>query len=118
MWFNRISWKGIISVFQVQTKLENVPEELGVEGRLIVAEYDKFYLINAYVPNSGRGLVNLAKRKVWDDFFIDYIKQLDASKAVIYAGDLNVAHEEIGSFYFSYFINAINLVNFSILRFG
>uniref|UniRef100_A0A0M3IMJ7 DNA-(apurinic or apyrimidinic site) endonuclease n=1 Tax=Ascaris lumbricoides TaxID=6252 RepID=A0A0M3IMJ7_ASCLU len=80
---------------KVQTKLENVPEELGVEGRLIVAEYDKFYLINAYVPNSGRGLVNLAKRKVWDDFFIDYIKQLDASKAVIYAGDLNVAHEEI-----------------------
>ncbi|VDM40561.1 unnamed protein product [Toxocara canis] len=80
---------------KVQTTLEDVTEELGVQGRLIVAEYEKFYLINAYVPNSGRGLVNLAKRKVWDDFFIDYVKKLDAVKPVIYAGDLNVAHEEI-----------------------
>uniref|UniRef100_A0A915B956 DNA-(apurinic or apyrimidinic site) endonuclease n=1 Tax=Parascaris univalens TaxID=6257 RepID=A0A915B956_PARUN len=96
----KIGYAGVILLtkkepIKVETKLENVPEELGVEGRLIVAEYEKFYLINAYVPNSGRGLVNLARRKIWDDFFIDYIKELDASKAVIYAGDLNVAHEEI-----------------------
>uniref|UniRef100_A0A0M3JL45 DNA-(apurinic or apyrimidinic site) lyase (inferred by orthology to a human protein) n=1 Tax=Anisakis simplex TaxID=6269 RepID=A0A0M3JL45_ANISI len=62
---------------------------------LILAEYEKFYLINAYVPNSGRGLVNLAKRKVWDKFFLDYIRELDAVKPIIYTGDLNVAHQEI-----------------------
>lgn len=64
------------------------------EGRLITAEYDKFFLVGAYVPNSGKGLVRLKYRtKEWDVAFRDYIKGLDAKKPVIYCGDLNVAHE-------------------------
>uniref|UniRef100_A0A183HE90 exodeoxyribonuclease III n=1 Tax=Onchocerca flexuosa TaxID=387005 RepID=A0A183HE90_9BILA len=65
------------------------------KGRIIVAEYENYYLINAYVPNSGRGLVNLDKRKVWDDYYLNFIKKLDSNKPVIYVGDLNVAHQEI-----------------------
>uniref|UniRef100_A0A8R1TPQ4 exodeoxyribonuclease III n=1 Tax=Onchocerca volvulus TaxID=6282 RepID=A0A8R1TPQ4_ONCVO len=65
------------------------------KGRIIVAEYENYYLINAYVPNSGRGLVNLDKRKVWDDYYFSFIKKLDSNKPVIYVGDLNVAHQEI-----------------------
>ncbi|VDM96755.1 unnamed protein product [Thelazia callipaeda] len=65
------------------------------KGRIIVAEYKKYFIINAYVPNSGRGLVNLSKRKIWDDYYINYIKKLDSMKPVVYLGDLNVAHQEI-----------------------
>ncbi|KAM3721818.1 Recombination repair protein [Dirofilaria immitis] len=65
------------------------------KGRIIVAEYENYYLINAYVPNSGRGLVNLDKRKVWDDYYFSFIKKLDSNKPVVYVGDLNVAHQEI-----------------------
>lgn len=66
------------------------------KGRIIIAEYETYYLINAYVPNSGRGLVNLDKRKVWDDKYFHFIKKLDVRKPVVYVGDMNVAHQEIG----------------------
>lgn len=70
-------------------------KKLDEEGRLITAEYDTFYLVGAYVPNSGKGLVRLKYRtKEWDVAFRDYIKGLDAKKPVIYCGDLNVAHQE------------------------
>nr|CDJ82345.1 Endonuclease exonuclease phosphatase domain containing protein [Haemonchus contortus] len=65
------------------------------EGRLIIAEYTRFYFVGAYVPNSGRGLVNLGGREKWEDLFLEKIKDLDSKKPVIYAGDLNVAHNEI-----------------------
>ncbi|XGW22185.1 hypothetical protein V3C99_004848 [Haemonchus contortus] len=65
------------------------------EGRLIIAEYTRFYFIGAYVPNSGRGLVNLGGREKWEELFLEKIKNLDSKKPVIYAGDLNVAHNEI-----------------------
>ncbi|EFO27125.2 exodeoxyribonuclease III [Loa loa] len=65
------------------------------KGRIIIAEYENYYLINAYVPNSGRGLVNLDKRKFWDDCYFSFIKKLDLNKPIVYVGDLNVAHQEI-----------------------
>ncbi|CAH8644231.1 unnamed protein product [Heterobilharzia americana] len=66
------------------------------EGRVITAEYEKFYLVTAYVPNSGQGLVRLPYReKEWDPDFLDYLRNLDGKKPVIVCGDLNVAHEEI-----------------------
>ncbi|KAJ8680458.1 hypothetical protein QAD02_016245 [Eretmocerus hayati] len=65
------------------------------EGRLITAEYENFYLINAYVPNAGAKLVTLDKRLKWNDVFKKYIKDLDEKKPVILCGDMNVAHEEI-----------------------
>ncbi|KAM7542493.1 hypothetical protein Aperf_G00000004877 [Anoplocephala perfoliata] len=82
-------------------KPKNVVYGLGVskhdnEGRLITAEYENFYLINAYVPNSGQGLGRLSYRtNEWDKDLCTYIKKLDAEKPVILAGDLNVSHNEI-----------------------
>ncbi|KAF6204889.1 hypothetical protein GE061_019053 [Apolygus lucorum] len=65
------------------------------EGRVITAEYEKFYLVTTYVPNSGQGLKTLPKRMEWDKIFLSYLKELDAKKPVILCGDLNVAHQEI-----------------------
>lgn len=69
--------------------------EHDMEGRVISLEYDNFFLINAYVPNSGSELKRLDYRERWDKDFASYIKKLDAQKPVIYTGDLNVAHESI-----------------------
>ncbi|CAA9998400.1 unnamed protein product, partial [Nesidiocoris tenuis] len=65
------------------------------EGRVITAEYDKYFLVATYVPNAGQGLKTLPKRMNWDNLFLDYLKSLDAKKPVILCGDLNVAHQEI-----------------------
>lgn len=66
------------------------------EGRVITLEFDDFYLINAYVPNSGRGLQRLNYRvNDWDLCFSDFIKKLECSKPVIVAGDLNCARQSI-----------------------
>ncbi|GIY32063.1 DNA-(apurinic or apyrimidinic site) endonuclease [Caerostris darwini] len=66
-----------------------------IEGRVITAEYKKFYLVATYVPNAGRGLVRLDYRQEWDEHFRAYVKKLDEKKPVVLCGDLNVAHEEI-----------------------
>ncbi|RLM93331.1 DNA-(apurinic or apyrimidinic site) lyase, chloroplastic-like isoform X2 [Panicum miliaceum] len=66
------------------------------EGRVITLEFDDFYLVNAYVPNSGRGLQRLNYRvNDWDLCFSDFIKKLECSKPVIVAGDLNCARQSI-----------------------
>lgn len=70
-------------------------EEHDQEGRVITAEFETFYLVNVYTPNSQRELVRLSYRKKWEDDFRAYVKQLDEKKPVIICGDLNVAHEEI-----------------------
>jgi len=65
------------------------------EGRVLTAEYDKFYLVTVYTPNSQRGLTRLDYRMKWEDDFREYLKRLDTTKPVIICGDLNVAHREI-----------------------
>ncbi|XP_029715073.1 DNA-(apurinic or apyrimidinic site) endonuclease isoform X1 [Aedes albopictus] len=70
-------------------------EEQDADGRLLTAEYEKFYLVCVYVPNAGRGLVTLPKRMRWDEKFHKYLKDLDSKKPVVLCGDMNVAHEEI-----------------------
>lgn len=65
------------------------------EGRIITAEFDDFYVINVYVPNSGSKLVNLQKRLDWNMAFKEHVLKLDNKKPVIICGDMNVAHEEI-----------------------
>jgi AP endonuclease-1 len=70
-------------------------KEYDAEGRVITLEFDDFYLVNAYVPNSGRGLVRLEYRMKWDKHFSKYLVDLDKEKPVILTGDLNVAHQEI-----------------------
>ncbi len=65
------------------------------EGRVITLEFPSFYLVGAYVPNSGEGLKRLDFRMGFEDDLLTYLKQLDAKKPVVLTGDLNVAHEEI-----------------------
>lgn len=65
------------------------------EGRVITLEFDRFYLVNVYTPNSQRDLLRLAYRLTWEDAFRAYLLQLEAKKPVIICGDLNVAHQEI-----------------------
>lgn len=65
------------------------------EGRLITLEYDRFFLVTVYTPNSQRGLTRLMYRMCWEEDFRLYLKKLDAQKPVIVCGDMNVAHQEI-----------------------
>jgi len=65
------------------------------EGRVITLEFDKFYMITVYTPNSQRGLARLGYRMEWENSFRQYINHLDKNKPVIVCGDLNVAHNEI-----------------------
>lgn len=65
------------------------------EGRVITAEYEKFHLVNVYVPNSKRELTRLPYRQAWDRDFLAYLKGLEAKKPVVWCGDLNVAHTEL-----------------------
>lgn len=70
-------------------------DEHDKEGRVITLEFDKFYMVNCYTPNSGRELARLDYRMTWEDAFAGYLKELDSKKPVIICGDLNVAHNEI-----------------------
>lgn len=78
----------------------NVTYGMGIEqhdheGRIITLEFDTFYLITVYTPNSQDGLRRLDYRMEWETDFLGYIKQLDAKKPVVICGDMNVAHKEI-----------------------
>ena len=86
----------------IYTKKEplNVTYGLGIdehdqEGRVITLEYENFYFITVYTPNSKRGLERLDYRQVWEDAFREYVCQLKQNKAVVICGDLNLAHQEI-----------------------
>ena len=70
-------------------------EEHDKEGRIITLEFENFYFVNCYTPNSKRELERLEYRMVWEDEMRKYLKKLDKKKPVIYCGDLNVAHKEI-----------------------
>ncbi|MBQ1173411.1 MAG: exodeoxyribonuclease III [Lachnospiraceae bacterium] len=78
----------------------NVTYGIGVdvhdhEGRVITAEFEDFFFITVYVPNSQNELARLDYRMEWEKDFLAYVKKLEETKPVIYAGDLNVAHNEI-----------------------
>ena len=70
-------------------------EEHDQEGRVITLEFDNFYLVNCYTPNSQRELTRLDYRQKWEDDFRNYLVNLSKQKPVILCGDLNVAHNEI-----------------------
>lgn len=70
-------------------------EEHDQEGRVITLEFEDFYFITVYTPNSQNELARLPYRMKWEDDFLAYIKKLDEKKPVVFCGDLNVAHEEI-----------------------
>ena len=88
-----------VSVF---SKVKPIKVEKGIgieehdnEGRVITAEYEHFFLVNVYVPNSGRGLVRLDYRQKWNTDFENYLVEKNTQKPVILTGDLNVSHKEI-----------------------
>lgn len=70
-------------------------EEHDQEGRVVTAEFDSFYMVNVYVPNSGSGLKRLDYRATWDTAFASYLSSLRKSKPIIVTGDFNVAHQPI-----------------------
>lgn len=70
-------------------------EEHDQEGRVLTVEFEKFYLVDVYVPNSGSGLKRLEYRETWDADFQAYLLKLDQAKPTIIVGDLNVAHQPI-----------------------
>lgn len=65
------------------------------EGRVVTLEFEDFYLVNVYVPNSQDGLRRLDYRMRWEDAFRGFVKSLESKKPVVVCGDMNVAHEEI-----------------------
>ena len=86
----------------VFTKQEPIAVTYGIgidahdhEGRVITLEFDGFYFVNVYVPNSGEELKRLNYRMEWDEAFRGYLTSLDAKKSVIVCGDFNVAHQPI-----------------------
>ncbi|MGN7175294.1 exodeoxyribonuclease III [Paenibacillus sp. FSL R5-0490] len=86
----------------VFTKKEPISVRYGVgddetepEGRILTLEYEDFYLVNVYTPNSKRDLARLPYRLEWEERIREYLHELDGIKPVIMCGDLNVAHNEI-----------------------
>lgn len=86
----------------VFTKLKPISVSYGIgmeehdhEGRVITLEFNDFYFITVYTPNSRRELERLSYRMEWEDAFRNYLTELDKKKPVIVCGDLNVAHKEI-----------------------
>ena len=69
--------------------------EHDTEGRVITLEYENFYLVTCYTPNSQRELTRLDYRMVWEEAMLEYLKKLDQNKPVVLCGDLNVAHKPI-----------------------
>lgn len=70
-------------------------EEHDKEGRVITLEFEEFYFMTVYTPNSQNELARLSYRMEWEDAFRAYVKKLDEKKPVVFCGDLNVAHQEI-----------------------
>ncbi|MFZ2027902.1 MAG: exodeoxyribonuclease III [Lactococcus raffinolactis] len=79
----------------IETPEIGAPSTMDSEGRIIMLEFDNFYLTQVYTPNAGDGLKRLAERQIWDEKYRDYLLELDAKKPVIATGDYNVAHFEI-----------------------
>ena len=86
--------------FRVKKKPLKVTYGIGIEehdkeGRVITLEFEKFFMVNIYTPNSKRELERLGYRQVWEDEVRKYLLKLNEKKPVVMCGDLNVAHEEI-----------------------
>lgn len=88
-----------LSTNNTLTASQNFADQFGdplTEGRVLTAEFEDFYLVNVYTPNSKRGLERLKLReKLWDPEFLRYLKNLEKDKPVVVCGDFNAAHTEI-----------------------
>lgn len=99
--FSKIKPQSIILGFtdEIANKYQLASDDYGdptKEGRVISAEFDDFWVVTVYTPNSKGDLSRLELRhKQWDPAFLEHIKELEKSKPVLFSGDLNVAHQEI-----------------------
>ena len=94
--FTKIKPLSVANVLPVDTDFADQFGDPLTEGRVQTAEYDKFYLVNVYTPNSKNGLERLELReRLWDPEFLNYLKTLEESKPVVVCGDFNAAHQEI-----------------------
>ncbi|KXK27385.1 MAG: Exodeoxyribonuclease [candidate division WS6 bacterium OLB20] len=82
--------------YDPELMIDSEGRDVSTEGRVLTAEYNDFYLVTVYTPNSKRELTRLNFRHtVWDPLFLKYVQSLDEKKPVIFCGDLNVAHTPI-----------------------
>ena len=98
-YWNSAEKKGYSAIFTKQKPI-NVTYGIGIEehdkeGRVITLEFEKFYMVDIYTPNSKRELERLEYRQIWEDEIRKYLLKLNETKPVIMCGDLNVAHKEI-----------------------
>lgn len=93
----KAGYAGTLILVKDDVKVERVspPEFLSDEGRLVVLDLGNFYLLNCYFPNGGMGEARLQYKKRYYDEFLVYVKELEKTKAVIFCGDVNTAHQEI-----------------------
>lgn len=95
---NRPGYSGVLTLSKIKplsTSIGIGQEEHDDEGRVCTMEFDQFYLVNCYTPNSKNELARLPYRRQWNEAFRQYVVTLAESKPVVLCGDLNVAHEEI-----------------------
>jgi exodeoxyribonuclease-3 len=95
---NKPGYSGLAVLSKIKpfkiTKGIDIPEH-DTEGRVLCLEFESFFLVNVYVPNSGSELKRLSYRQTWDNALFDYLKKLEKEKPVIICGDFNVAHKPI-----------------------
>lgn len=85
---------GLPDSIKSKYKLEDKYGDTTSEGRVMTAEFEKFYLVNVYTPNAKNDLSRISMREQWDPAFLEYCRELEKDKPVIFCGDLNVAHTE------------------------
>jgi exodeoxyribonuclease-3 len=85
---------GLPSTIQSKYALTDTYGDTTKEGRVVVAEYETMYVATVYTPNAKEDLSRIAMRTEWDPAFLEYMKQLEADKPVVFCGDFNVAHTE------------------------
>ncbi len=89
------SGTAVFSKIKPISEVRKIGHELDNEGRVLALEFENFFLVNVYVPNSGRGLPRLKIREEWDEAFLKFLKNLESKKPVVICGDMNVAHKPI-----------------------
>jgi exodeoxyribonuclease-3 len=94
----RPGYSGTAIISKIEPR--NVSKDINVkehdtEGRVLSLEYEQFFLVNVYVPNSGSKMLRLSHRQNWDIAFFNYLKNLEKIKPVVVCGDFNVAHKAI-----------------------
>ncbi len=97
---HRPGYSGVLTLVKKSTKVLNYETKIGVkkideEGRIIILELEKFFLVNAYFPNANHELSRLDYKIEFNDTLLDHVKKIEKRKPVIICGDFNVAHQEI-----------------------